>query len=87
LKDGESHKAKFVGTGMHGGVIYVRGGITNLGREVDVMEVDESDLRLIRSLVEDFCNYFSFDYDMVMSKKFTKIVPVSRRPYGSLYAY
>jgi glutamate synthase domain-containing protein 3 len=25
LKDGENHPAKYIGTGMHGGVIYLRG--------------------------------------------------------------
>lgn len=87
LHEGERHRAKFVGTGMHGGVIYVSGEITNLGKEVEVTNVDRSDVQLIRSLVKEFCGYFSFDFDEVMSRKFTKIVPVSTRPYGRLYAY
>lgn len=87
LKDGERHRAKFVGTGMHGGVIYIRDIITNLGKEVKVMDVDENDMHLIRRLVKEFCDYFSFDFDEIISKKFTKIMPVSNRPYGRLYAY
>jgi glutamate synthase domain-containing protein 3 len=87
LPEGECHRAKFVGTGMHGGVIYVRGEITNLGKEVEVTDVDKSDVRFIRSLVKESCGYFSFDFDEIMSRKFTKIVPISNRPYGKLYAY
>jgi glutamate synthase domain-containing protein 3 len=87
LTEGERHKAKFVGTGMHSGIIYVCGEITHLGKEVKVMDIDESDVHLIRSLVNEFCGYFSFDFDEIMSRRFTKIVPVSTRPYGGLYAY
>ena len=83
----ECPEPKFVGTGMHGGVIYVRGEITDLGKEVEVMDIDGSDAELIRILVKEFCNYFGFDFDEVMSRKFTKIMPVSYRPYGRLYAY
>lgn len=87
LRDGETHKARFVGTGMHGGVIYVHGEITHLGNEVEVMDVNETDIHLIQNLTKEFCNYFNFDFDKVIGKKFAKIVPVSHRPYGSLYAY
>jgi len=87
LQNGERHKAKFVGTGMHGGVIYVHGEITNLGKEVELTDVNENDLELIRSLVKEFCGHFNLDFDEVMNRKFTKIVPVSHRPYGRLYAY
>ncbi len=87
LQNGEHHKAKFVGTGMHGGVIYVRGEMTNLGKEVEVIDVEKSDIELIRSLVKEFCDCFSFDFDAIMSRRFAKIVPVSHRPYGRLYAY
>lgn len=87
LHEKECHTAKFVGTGMHGGVIYVRGKITNLGKEVEVRDIDENDVNLVRSLVKEFCDYFSFDFDEIMNRKFTKIVPVSNRPYGRLYTY
>jgi len=87
LEPEEGHGARFVGTGMHGGIIYVRGEITHLGREVKVMNVDKGDLVLIRTLVREFCDYFNFDFDEVMSRKFSKIVPFSHRPYGMIYAY
>jgi len=87
LKDGEYHKARFVGTGMHGGIIYVRGKIEHLGKEVELAEVEEHDMSIIENLVKEFCNYFGFEVDKIMQKKFTKIAPVSHRPYGKLYAY
>jgi glutamate synthase domain-containing protein 3 len=87
LKVEERHKARFVGTGMHGGIMYVRGDVTHLGKEVKVIDVNNSDLMLIQSLVKEFCGYFNTDFDEIMNRKFLKIVPFSHRPYGSVYAY
>jgi glutamate synthase domain-containing protein 3 len=85
LQSGECHKTKFVGTGMHGGVIYTCADITHFGKEVEAMPVDESDVQVIQGLVKEFCSYFRFDFDEIMNRKFAKIVPVSHRPYGRLY--
>jgi glutamate synthase domain-containing protein 3 len=87
LKKGEQHKARFVGTGMHAGIIYVRGEITHLGKEVKVMDVNKTDLDQIRGLVKEYCGYFNADLEDIMSGKFVKIVPYSHRPYGRIYAY
>lgn len=87
LKDGEQHRARFVGTGMHAGIIYVRGEITHLGQEVKIMDVNQSDLTVVQSLVKDYCSYFNADFDKIMGKKFMKIVPYSHRPYGRVYTY
>jgi glutamate synthase domain-containing protein 3 len=87
LKAEERHKVRFVGTGMHGGVMYVRGDVTHLGKEVKAIDVNNSDLTLIQSLVKEFCGYFNTDFDEVMNRKFLKVVPFSHRPYGSVYAY
>ena len=87
LKKGEHHSAKFVGTGMHGGKIYVRGEVSHLGKEVENVAVDEYDMQLLRDLVKEFCEYFRFDAEEILDHRFSKLVPVSCRPYGRLYAY
>jgi glutamate synthase domain-containing protein 3 len=87
LKVGEPYKARFVGTGMHAGTIYVRGKISHLGKEVKVMDVNKTDLKVIQGLTKDYCDYFKADFNAVMSKEFVKIVPYSHRPYGRVYAY
>jgi len=68
---------------------YVRGNIDEykLGKEVKLVEADESDLEIISSHVRNFCKYFSFDFDYVMNKKFNKLYAYNKRPYGNLYAY
>ncbi len=87
LCEGECCTARFVGTGMHGGVIYERGDILKVGKGTRVMKVGKRDARIIETLVEEFCEHFGADYKKVMSTKFHKIVPVSKRPYGELYSY
>jgi len=86
LAEGERCRARFVGTGMHGGVIYERGDILELGKGTKVLKVGKRDAKVIESLVREFCDYFGLDYGKVMSKGFRKIVPVSKRPYESLYS-
>jgi glutamate synthase domain-containing protein 3 len=86
LKNGFQN-IKYVGTGMHGGIMYIRGKVKNLGKEVDTVNIEKKDEQTISSLVTEFCEYFKFDVDDIMSREFTKIIPVSSRPYGQLYAY
>ncbi len=87
LKKGEAHKARYVGTGMHAGIIYVRGEIGNLGKEVKLMEVTKTDLEQISGLVKEYCGHFNTDLGKIMTGNFVKIVPYSNRPYGRVYAY
>ncbi|MCX9015391.1 MAG: hypothetical protein OIN89_11510 [Candidatus Methanoperedens sp.] len=79
----------YVGTGMHGGVIYIRGGVDpcNTGKEVSVLRADDDDMKLISHYLKEYCDCFGFDFDEVMSKGFTKLVPMSHRPYGEMYVY
>lgn len=86
LKEGEVHKSRFVGTGMHGGVLYIRGEIDNLGKEVNLAETDDKDLTVIKGLVKEYCSFFSKDFNHIMNKKFVKIIPHSHRPYSRVYA-
>jgi glutamate synthase domain-containing protein 3 len=79
----------YLGTGMHGGVIYLRGEVEEhqLGAEVAVLEPDETDMKLITKHVTEWCEHFRYDLDEVMSKPFFKLKAISSRPYGNLYAY
>ena len=86
MKD-ELHDARFVGTGMHGGTMYIRGNVRHLGEEVAIVEFTEEDHQVIKSLVKEFCNYYDLDAEKILDGKFNKLIPVSSRPYGNLYAY
>ena len=90
LEPGEYHQANYIGTGIHGGVIYLRGQVHEyqLGKEVGVAELDENDWAVLRPLIEEYAEYFSADVDEIIARgEFQKLYALSLRPYGRLYAY
>lgn len=89
LREGEKHRANYIGTGMHGGVIYVRGGVEDfqLGKEVGTAELNENDCRDLERLVREFAGHFDYDTKEILEHRFTKLFPLYLRPYGTLYAY
>ncbi|KJS87981.1 MAG: hypothetical protein JM58_02455 [Peptococcaceae bacterium BICA1-8] len=88
LSPEESIVGDYCGTGMHGGVIYLRGTVEDyqLGKEVKVLPVDQEDLELLGRYVHNYAEYFSEDYEAIISKEFIKLIPFNTRPYGNLYA-
>ena len=87
MEDGKKCVARFVGTGMHGGVMYTRGDIFKVSEGVKVAKAGKRDIRVIEGLVREFCGYFGNDYAVVMGKQFYSITPLSKRPYEKLYSY
>lgn len=88
-ENGEALAGDYCGTGMHGGVIYIRGEVDPfyLGREVKAFALSEEDRAELRSHLEDFCLDFGLNLDEVLTAEFTKLLPVTHRPYGKLYTY
>jgi len=86
LHDDLVHEARFVGTGMHGGKMYIRGEVKNPASDVEVTDPGIEDMQLLRSLVSEYCSHFNSDVDAILAQGFSKLVPVSKRPYGKLYA-
>jgi glutamate synthase domain-containing protein 3 len=79
--------ARFVGTGMHGGVLYTRGDIFKLGKSVKIAKAGKRDMQTINSLVQEYCNHFGNTATDIMNKQFYKITPLSKRPYEKLYSH
>ena len=79
----------YVGTGMHGGVIYIRGQVAphQLGKEVGVTQPTVADEARIEELVTDFCRVHRLDPSPALAGPFVKIAPFTHRPYGKMYAY
>jgi glutamate synthase domain-containing protein 3 len=86
LKEDEKCKAKFVGTGMHGGVIYERGEILEPVNGTKTLEAGKRDFKTIEPLVKEYCSHFGADPKEILNAKFKKILPVSKRPYGNLFS-
>lgn len=87
--DGQSPFGDYTGTGMHGGCIYVRGEISDaiIGKEVRVFDVDKKEYEKIMPYLDRFAFYFGEKKEKILEKRFKKIVPVTHRPYGKIYAY
>lgn len=78
----------YVGTGMHGGVIYVRGDVSQhqLGKEVGVARPTGSEQDRVEELVTDFCRVMELEPAEVLDTSFLKLFPYTHRPYGKMYA-
>ncbi len=89
LSPGEPIAGYMVGTGMHGGIMYIRGKVEDwqVGREVKIFEIDEGDRKRMHPHLRDFARIFHLDTESIFKKPFFKMVPYSKRPYGRIYAY
>jgi glutamate synthase domain-containing protein 3 len=76
-----------VGSGIHGGAIYIRGDIAEhkLGIAANVQPFCENDKKLLTPILKEFCKYFDVPIDKIWGRDFTKIAAASSRPYGNYY--
>jgi glutamate synthase domain-containing protein 3 len=79
----------YLGTGMHGGVIYLRGEVEphRLGEGLCLCPLAAEDQRFVAECVREFAEDFGKDAEAILAGKFSKVSPASCRPYGGMYAY
>lgn len=89
LDSGESHYANHIGTGMHGGKIFIRGQVEDyqLGNGVGPTELTDDDFTLLSKYIAEYGRLFGEDMSAVSPEQFTKFAPLSARPFKQLYAY
>jgi len=80
---------EYIGTGMHGGEIYLRGEVEDyqLGEEVKAEKVDEKDMEKIRPFIQEYAGRFETNVEEILEGDFMKLWPYSHRPYGKIYSY
>lgn len=80
--------AHYIGTGMHGGVMYLRGCVDShqLGKEVSQVPFEKKDKEILEKYVKEFASHFNKNAAEILKGEFIKLIPVSKRPYGRLYA-
>ncbi len=85
----ESLAGDFLGTGMHGGDIFLRGPVDGcrLGKEVGQAEVDDAAWLDLQGHLCDFSREYGLDPGQFVKGDFTRLRPVSHRPYGKIYIY
>lgn len=76
-----------LGTGMHGGVIYIRGQVPDhqLGPGLSAEPVTDEDLEFLRNHLADYCQELGLDLEAIMAEPFMRIKPYTHRPYGNMY--
>lgn len=79
----------YVGTGMHAGVMYIRGSVAEhqLGKEVRITTPSGAEEARIQEIVTDYSDVMGFDAQSILDKPFIKVFPYTSRPYGRLYVY
>jgi len=89
LKENEKHRPIFIGTGMHGGKIFIRGHIEphQVGKEVGIDELNVQDNEILSRYVSEFAEHFNYGTQEILNSRFVKLYPKYLRPYGKLYAY
>ncbi len=75
--------------GIHGGTVYIRGDVPdhNLGVYAVKDEFTDEDTEILTPALKRFSELFNIPLDLIWKKKFTKIRPVSSRPFGKVYTY
>lgn len=88
-KNSNNSHADFLGSGIHGGTIYVRGEVDKkrLGKGVGLFEIEESDRSLLERLIKEYAGDLNLNAEEILKSDFTKLRPISNRPYGKLYVY
>jgi glutamate synthase domain-containing protein 3 len=89
VEAGQSPVGEYVGTGMHGGTIFIRGKVEafQVGREVGMEKLSDADWKFVSELIEEFRSRTGADGYALGRGDFIKLYPRSARPYGTLYAY
>jgi len=78
-----------VGSGIHGGEIFVRGKVDELYLGVGAKQTpaNEEQKASIRPVVEDFAKMFGMDPTPILDAEYTRIAPASARPFASKYTW
>ena len=76
-----------LGSGIHGGAIYVRGEVPEhyLGVSASIAPFEKEDRGTLTPILEEFCDLFDLDIEHIWKRDFTKITPASSRPFGGYY--
>ena len=92
-QNGSAHEmvGRYVGTGMHGGTLFIAGEVAShkLSPEVALVSITNQERSLLFDVLDDYARELEIrDLDPEkMIPLLTKLVPVTTRPYGNLYAY
>ncbi|MEX2725805.1 MAG: hypothetical protein Q6353_001010 [Candidatus Sigynarchaeum springense] len=79
-----------IGTGIHGGKIILARKAEEipcdfLGTGTKVADLEEDDIQDIKPILADFCKAFGIDAARILKLDFSKVIPLSKRPFAHNY--
>ena len=79
--------SNFPGTGMHGGVMYLRSDCDGVRfpKNVTARLATDEDMVEVESVIADYCEHFDLDVDEILDAPFTKVASDSKNPYKQMY--
>lgn len=77
----------FIGTGMHGGEIYLRtdNPPKNLPKQVCLNLTTDEDIEKIKDILLEYAHDFKIELNQIFDKTFYKLTPNAKNPYKQLY--
>jgi glutamate synthase domain-containing protein 3 len=78
-----------IGSGIHGGEIFVRGPVDDMYLGVGTRQAPVTDEQrsMIRPIIEDFAKSFGIDAAPLLASEYTRIAAISARPFASKYTW
>lgn len=78
-----------IGSGIHGGEIFVRGGVDEsiLGVGAKQKPALDVEKHMIAPIIRDYAMQFSLDAAPLLGSDYTRIVPASTRPFANKYTW
>jgi glutamate synthase domain-containing protein 3 len=78
-----------VGSGIHGGEIYVRGPVDHccLGVGAKQTPATKDEIKMINPVIKDFAQVFGIETTPLLASEYTRIAPASARPFANKYTW
>lgn len=87
--ENEFPAGRYCGTGMHGGVMYIRSDLEPryLPAQVLCEKCGPDDLKEILVYLKKYSRYFDQSLEEIMAKPFYRLMPNGNNPYTAIYAH
>jgi len=84
MQDEEPYTEMGLASGIHGGEIFIRGSVEEwtLGIGSSARPATSEDIDRIKSFIFEFSQYYGIDPAKLMNSSYTRIAPVSARPFA-----
>jgi len=89
LHDEKPYAEMGLGSGIHGGEIFIRGKVEDwtLGVGSSAHEATPEEIIRIKPLILEFSNYYHIDASYLLESQYTRIGPVNSRPFAGKYTW